>query len=135
VENYKAIKFNAHQDGEFYEIAKKWWNDRGWKETAIHNLSTTGVMIFDNQSPVCAGWLYQTDCAMALVGSVISSLEKKGKKEALKILFKELEEVAKSLGFQTIFFPVTTNSLARLAEKEMSYQNTNQKANELIKFI
>jgi len=93
-------------------------------------------MVFDNEEPICAGWLFQTDCDMALIGSVISGKKVgKKKKDALKALFVCLENIAKTMGFQSIFFPVTTNSIARLAEKDLNYINTKQKANELIKFI
>lgn len=135
-ENYSFQLFNVRTDKERYEIVKNWWLDRKWDVPGIGALSTTGVMIYNNNQPVCAAWIYQTDSLVAMVGFIISDLKTNGrvKKNSLKLLLVKIEEITTNMGFKVIFLPVATDSIAKLGTKELSYVSTG-KVNELSKII
>jgi hypothetical protein len=135
-ENYSYQLFNVRLDKARYLIVKGWWLERGWDIPAIDSLSTTGLMIYHKGRPVCAGWLYQTDSLMAVIGFVIGDSKTVGKvkKQSVKFLLTELERIAKELGFKSIFLPIAADSVARLGTNYLNYTNSG-KTNELAKII
>lgn len=134
---YKVFNVQEDQNEDFYKIVKNWWEKIGWIAYPKDALSTTGIMICDKDRPICAAWIYQTDSSTGLIGHVITEKEIKAKlkKEAVKFLFKALEQEASKLAIKMLFFMITTNSLAKIAENELGYISTKQKCNELVKFI
>lgn len=136
-ESYKYQLFNVRLDEGQYSIVKNWWLERKWDVPVPESLPTTGVMIYYQDQPICAAWLYQTDSLVAMIGFVIADSKTKGKvkKNSIKLLFMKLEEVAKGLGFKLIFLPVATDSVARLSIKELNYVDSGSKINELSKKI
>ncbi len=112
---------------------KKWWIDKNWSIPTPDALSTTGIMIYYDDKPLCSAWLYQTDSSMAVIGFMIAD-ERRGKikSEGIKLLLLKLEEVGKNLGFRSIFFPTSSNGVARLGAK-LNYSSTP--TNELAKII
>lgn len=133
----EAVLFNAHlpEHRGYYNIAKKWWENRDWPIPMTENLSSTGMMVYQDNRPICAAWLYQTDSLMAVIGFLIADIKIKGrvKKRAIKFLLEELEEKARKMGFNIIFMPMESNSVARLAKNEMNYIGNS--SNELVKSI
>lgn len=136
-ENYKYQLFNVRLDKERYSIVKNWWIERKWSIPAPEFLSTTGIMIYYQDRPICAAWLYQTDSLVAMLGFIIADLKTVGKvkKNSIEFLFNKFEEVAKQMGFKLIFLPVATDSIARLGIKKLNYINSGSKINELSKAI
>lgn len=134
--DFKPFNVRMKEYEPFYKIAKGWWEERKRSAPAVHTLSTTGIMVYHENYPVCAGWLYQTDSLMAVIGFVIGDLKTTGKvkKESVKFLLTKLEEMAKNMGFNSIFFPIETDSVARLGRKELKYSGSG-KTNELAKII
>lgn len=134
--NFKHEIFNARlkEHRGFYEIAKKWWEEREWFVPPPERLSTLGVMAYYEDKPICAGWIYQTDSSMAVIGFIIADDSRgRKKKEVLAYLITTLEEFAKNLGFETVFMPMEAESVSRMAQKELNY--VGGKTNELIKMI
>ncbi len=136
MENFKYELFNVRLDIKKYLIVKNWWERRKWKVPTPKSLSTTGIMIYkDDYQPICAGWLYQTDSSMAIVGFIIADLETIGKtkKNAIEFLLVQIEKVAKDLGFSSLSMPTSSNGIARLGINNLDY--VGEKINELHKLL
>lgn len=136
-EHYNYQLFNVRLDEERYSIVKDWWIKRKWPVPGQEFLSTTGIMVYYKERPICAAWLYQTDSLVTMMGFVISDLKTTGKvkKNSIEFLFNKFEEIAKQMGFKLIFLPVATDSIARLGIKKLNYINSGSKINELSKAI
>lgn len=136
-ENYSYQLFNVRLDRERYLIVKNWWLEKKWDVPVSESLSSTGIMIYYQDQPICAAWLYQTDSLVAMVGFIIADSNTRGKikKNSIKFLLEKLEDVARSMGFKLIFLPVATDSVARLSIKELNYIDSGSKINELSKKI
>ena len=116
--SYKV--FNVHQDTTFYYLAKDWWEKRGWKDIpSIISLPETGIMIYDNNRPICAGWVYKTDSVMAQISFIVADgLPNKNKPKAIKMIIKIAELLMKSQGFLVLRIPTTSKSICKLIKKE-----------------
>lgn len=134
--HYKIINLHNLEDyNKYYPILIQWWQEKDWTIQPAELLSSTGVMVFKDDKPICAGWLYSTDSLMCLIGNVISSRDNgKVKYQAIKFLLEKLiEEARKRLNKAVLFF-VTVDSIAKIAKKN-GFIESNQKAHELIKLI
>ena len=68
---------------DYDTILVQWWSDWGWTAPARDFLpegGLSGVMVLDEDTPVCAGFFYTTNSKAAWVDWIISN--KEYKKEA-----------------------------------------------------
>eukprot|EP01050_Picozoa_sp_SAG11_P037920 SAG11_NODE_15206_length_585_cov_1.479424_2_plen_83_part_01 len=83
------MKFNTTplQHEDYDNILKGWWKDWGWEAPSRDFLPQDGqggIMVWDGDTPVCAGFLYNTNSKVAWVDWIISNKEyKESRKEAL----------------------------------------------------
>lgn len=109
--------FNIHNPEDYkkyYPIVKKWWKDWDWSPIEKEFLSTTGVIVKNQDEYICAGWLYKTDSLMSVIDFFISSKKKYSgnlRKKALKFLIEQLERLAKKQGFIAVYTSIKNNSL------------------------
>lgn len=84
-----------------YEILERWWKEHNWLPVHPSLLPKTGFIVDE----VCAGWLYKTDSAFALLEFVVSdkNAEKDRRDKALNILINSLLEEADKAGFKVVF--------------------------------
>ena len=64
------MEFNIRKlnSTDYDEILVKWWNDWGWKAPAREFLPEDGeggIILFDGDIPVCAGFMYITNSKVA----------------------------------------------------------------------
>lgn len=123
--------FNLKQEDDFnyyYPIVTKWWKDWGIAPLSPYRLSTRGLMVFQEDIPICAGWLFSTDSNTAIAGWLISSKEHKDKrKDSISQLIIELEKLANNFGFELLNFPASNphlrNKLEKLGFGDLADQN------------
>ncbi len=67
--------------------------------------ATGGLMVYDGEVPVCAGFLYETNSSTAWIEWIISNKQYRGsrRKTAISLLLANLEELARDKGFSFIF--------------------------------
>lgn len=128
-----SVRFLNESD---YDILCKWW--KAWRWTApprdfLPENGCGGLMIEKNRIPVVAGFVYFTNSAIAWSEFIISNFEYKDKdrKEAIKILIYELNELAKSKGSKYIYTVVKNQSLKKIYQ-EMGYSNGSVKVDEMV---
>ena len=70
---------------EHYEILTDWWKKQDWTPVPIDGLSKTGLVAYNEDEPLAAAFLYDTDSAWALLEWIVGNpdSEKKIKREAI----------------------------------------------------
>jgi hypothetical protein len=114
------LQARALQESD-WETLVNWWNS--WEEWGVYPSQemlplngTGGLMIEDNGIPIVAGFLYLTNSKIAWLEWIISDKKytKPNKKEAIELLIKSLEDVAKSTGAGMIFSVAKNKSLLKI---------------------
>lgn len=134
------MKFNTTplQQEDYDNILKGWWKDWGWEAPSRDFLPQDGqggVMVWDGDTPVCAGFLYNTNSKVAWVDWIISNKEyKKSRKEALSILIQTLTSVAKNLDNKFAYALIKHNGLIGVYEQQ-GYTTGDSYNKEMIKAL
>lgn len=134
------MKFNTTplQHEDYDNILKGWWNDWGWEAPSRDFLPQDGqggVMVWDGDTPVCAGFLYNTNSKVAWVDWIISNKEyKESRKEALSILIQTLTSVAKNLDNKFAYALIKHNGLIGVYEQQ-GYTTGDSYNKEMIKAL
>lgn len=134
------MKFNTTplQNEDYDNILKGWWKDWGWEAPSRDFLPQDGqggVMVWDGDTPVCAGFLYNTNSKVAWVDWIISNKEyKESRKEALSILIQTLTSVAKNLDNKFAYALIKHNGLIGVYEQQ-GYTTGDSYNKEMIKAL
>lgn len=108
---------------EDYTLLQKWWKDWGWTPIERDFLPLDGlggILVFVNEKPVCAGFLYFTNSKVAWLEFIISDKnykDKKQKTKAIDSMILKLEEVAKGNNVKYLYTTTNEGSLKRRYEK------------------
>ncbi len=134
------MKFNTTplQHEDYDNILKGWWKDWGWEAPSRDFLPQDGqggIMVWDGDTPVCAGFLYNTNSKVAWVDWIISNKEyKESRKEALSILIQTLTSVAKNLDNKFAYALIKHNGLIGVYEQQ-GYTTGDSYNKEMIKTL
>lgn len=123
---------------EDYPQLCSWWKWFRFPAPAQHLLPDNGkcgVMVSKGDINVCAGFLYFTNSSFALCEYVVSNFEYKDKDraEALKMLYEQIEQIAKQEGFSVLFSSVRSEVLINKMKSFGWEAGTN--STEMIKVI
>lgn len=91
-----------------YAIIEGWWNAQGSYPPKPEQLPSTGFIVEESGTPVCAGFLYRTDSSICVFEFVVSNPEatKEQRDTALSYLIESAKEWAESEGFNLIYTSV-----------------------------
>ena len=115
-----------------------WWKDWDWVAPVQEFLPDSGkggVMVMDNDVPVCAGFIYMTNSKVAWVDWIISNKKynkKPQRKMAISLLIKTLTRMCKDLGF-TFSYALIKNESLMNTYKDVGYSEADQYNKEMIK--
>jgi hypothetical protein len=115
----------------------KWWSDWGWAAPARDFLpegGLSGIIVLDDDTPVCAGFFYTTNSSAAWVDWIISNKQYKKKperKEALEMLIHILTATCKNLGFKYVYALIKHPSLVNVY-KSIGYEEGDSYNKEMI---
>ena len=115
-----------------------WWSAWGMtapKREFLQDNGEGGVVVFDGDVPVCAGFMYTTNSGIAWIDWVITSTGYRGKelrKNALDILIATLSSVAKDAGFSYVYTLFKNNRLIDYFERA-GFTQSAQYTGEMIK--
>jgi len=96
-------------ESDYEAILVGWWSQWGWNAPArdfLPNDGKGGVIVYDGDVPVCAGFMYLTNSKVAWVDWIISNKEytkKPQRKDAIDLLIKRLTSICKESGFNYVF--------------------------------
>ena len=125
------MEFNIRPLGEtdYEDILVGWWKDWKWTPPPKDFLPSDGkggVMVLDNDIPVCAGFVYMTNSKVAWVDWIISNKEYKKKpqrKEALDLLITTLTNICKDTGNKYCYALIKNKSLIKTYETSVHPPN------------
>ena len=86
---------------DYEDILVEWWHDWNWTPPLKDFLpedGTGGLIVWDKNMPICAGFVYTTNSRVAWIDWIISNKKYKDRpkrKEALKLLVLNLESLCK----------------------------------------
>lgn len=104
-----GILVRALNASDYDEILVGWWKDWGWDAPARDFLpddATGGLIVFDGDEPVCAGFMYTMNAKVSWVEWIVSSKtyrKKPTRKECLELLIHTLTHICKSKGAKYVF--------------------------------
>jgi len=125
---------------DYDEILVGWWKDWGWEAPVKDFLPENGeggIIIFDDETPICAGFMYITNSKVAWVDWIISSRTyniKPTRKEALKLLIAGLTNFCKDTGSIYTYALIKNPSLIKVYE-ELGYTKGDTYSTEMIKLL
>ncbi|MDB9874402.1 hypothetical protein OAC97_04010 [Flavobacteriaceae bacterium] len=134
------MEFNIRPLGEtdYEDILVGWWKDWKWTPPLKDFLPSDGkggVMVLDNDIPVCAGFVYMTNSKVAWVDWIISNKEYKKKpqrQQALSLLIKTLTDTCKNSGNKFCYALLKNKSLTKTYE-DLGYIAADSYSQEMIK--
>lgn len=105
---FSTRPFDIEKDYDEYKRWLSYFKDASCPD--ITQLSTEGLIVECEGEKLCAGFLYITNSSISSIEFVVANIkaQREKRKESVKILLTELEELAKRLCYDYIF--VTTNN-------------------------
>jgi len=129
------LTFRALNQSDYDDILLNWWIDWGWQPLPKSFLplnGTGGYIVYDGETPVCAGFIYETNSKVAWCDPIISNKGYKDRKEALRFLTNVLCEESKKRGFEFMYALINNKSLVDIY-KEFGYVMGDEYRGEMIK--
>jgi hypothetical protein len=125
---------------DYDDILVGWWKQWGWeppKRDFLPNDGKGGIIVYDGDTPICAGFMYLTNSKVAWVDWIISNKEytnKLQRKDAIKLLVSALTEICKKSGSKYSYALIKNESLIGMYE-ELGYIKGDSYTNEMIKIL
>ena len=127
-------------ESDYHNILVDWWIQWGWeppKRNFLPDNGTGGIIVYDGETPVCAGFLYITNSDVSWVDWIISNKEYKMKdkrREAIILLISSLTNIAKDSGAGYAYALIKNNSLIKTYE-DLGYVKGDTYTSEMIKLL
>lgn len=125
---------------DYDEILVGWWNQWEWtapQRDFLPNNGKGGIIVYDDETPVCAGFMYLTNSKVAWVDWIISNKEytkKPQRKDAIKLLVSALTDICKKTGSKYSYALIKNESLIGMYE-ELGYIKGDSYTAEMIKVL
>ena len=127
-------------ENDYEDILVGWWKQWGWEPPQrdfLPNDGKGGVIVYDENVPICAGFMYITNSKVAWVDWIISNKEytkKPQRKDAIKLLVSELTEICKLTGSKYSYALIKNESLINIY-LELGYIKGDSYTIEMIKTL
>jgi hypothetical protein len=135
-----ALYIRELNDTDYENILVGWWEQWGWqppKKDFLPNDGKGGVIVYDDETPVCAGFMYMTNSKVSWVDWIISNKEytkKPDRQDAIKLLVSALTEICNKSGSKYIYALIKNNNLISTYE-ELGYTKGDSYTSEMIKVL
>ena len=123
---------------DYDDILVSWWKDWRWDappRAFLPEDGTGGVIVYDGDVPVCAGFIYKTNSEIAWVDWIISNKNYKKKPsrgEAIQLLINTLTELCKMSGASIAYALIKHRGLID-CYKKLGYIEGDSYSSEMIK--
>lgn len=135
--NFNIIPLDeSHYD----EVLVGWWKDWEWVpplKDFLPDNGKGGLIIYDDKTPVCAGFIYMTNSKVAWIDWIISNKDYKKKpnrQQAISLLIHTLTQIAKNAGNVFAYALIKHKGLIGVYEQE-GYVAGDQYTKEMIKAL
>ena len=128
------------KEGDYEEILIEWWKQWNWEPPVRDFLPDDGkggLIIYDGDTPICAGFVYTTNSKASWVDWIISNKEyrvKPNRAESLKLLIKSLGYMSKMNGSKYGYALIKHKSLVSTYE-ELGWVKGDSYTSEMIKLL
>ena len=124
--------------GDYDSILVDWWKQWDWtppQRDFLPQDGTGGLIVWDKDIPVCAGFIYNTNSKVAWIDWIISNKEYRKdpqREQALELLISTLGEVCKKNGSKYAYALLRHEKLIKTYEK-FGFNAGDQYTKEMIK--
>lgn len=120
-----------------YSTLTDWWNKENFTPPPQKTLPLNGIggiMICKDGIDICAGFLYTTNSSISWLEFVIANktYRQEDRKQAIQLLIKSLCNIAKDLGYDTVF-SVCQNPFLINHFKNEGFIADERKSTEMVK--
>jgi hypothetical protein len=128
------------EERDYDFILSGWWSDWNWvapKKDFLPNNGTGGLLVMEDNYPICAGFIYFTNSSVAWVDWIVSSKsyrKKPQRKQAIILLIDELTNIAKNAGCSYTYALIKHGALKE-TYKELGYIEADTYNSEMIKAL
>jgi hypothetical protein len=125
-------------ENDYQDILVDWWKQWGWtapEKDFLPDDGMGGYIVYDEEIPICAGFIYVTNSRVAWVDWIISNKEYRGKrKEAITMLIETLTNLSKMSGSKYAYALIKNDSLIKTYE-DLGYVKGDSYNSEMIKLL
>jgi len=125
-------------DTDYQDILVNWWTQWGWvapEKDFLPDDGMGGYIVYDDETPVCAGFIYVTNSRVAWVDWIISNKEYREKRrEAITMLIDTLTNLSKMSGSKYAYALIKNDSLIKTYES-LGYIKGDSYTSEMIKIL
>jgi len=128
------------KEKDYEDILSGWWKDWRWTPPSKEFLPEDGMggfIVYDEDTPVCAGFMYITNSKATWCDWIISNLKYKDRqkrKEALELLVKTISNKAEDLGKKYVYALIKNKPLINVYKK-IGFVEGSTYSTEMIKKI
>lgn len=122
---------------DYDDILVGWWRDWKWTAPTKDFLPNIGIIVYDEDTPVCAGYVYTTNSSVCWVDWIISNFnykDRKKRKEALTLLVNTLTTMSTYYNSKYCYALIKNKSLINIY-KELGYIEGDSYTSEMIKIL
>jgi hypothetical protein len=125
---------------DYENILVDWWKDWGWTPPPKDFLpedGTGGFIVYDGDTPVCAGFIYITNSKACWIDWIVSNKKyrkKPNRKQSLDLLIETLTNVGKLSGNKYAYALIKNNNLIKTYEF-FGYIKADSYTSEMIKIL
>jgi len=128
------------REGDYDNILVKWWKDWRWTPPTkdfLPNNGNGGYIVYDDDIPVCAGFMYLTNSKVVWCDWIISNFkykDRKKRKKAILLLISTISEIAKELDKKYVYALLKNKPLIN-TYKELGYVEGGSYTHAMIKIL
>jgi RimJ/RimL family protein N-acetyltransferase len=135
-----ALKIRELNDSDYEDILVGWWKDWGWQppqKDFLPDDGKGGIIVYDDDIPICAGYMYLTNSRVGWVDWIISNrnyTNKELRKDAISLLVSRLTDICGLIGCKYIYALIKNESLINTYES-LGYIKGDSYTSEMIKVL
>jgi hypothetical protein len=135
-----ALTIRELNDSDYDDILIGWWKDWKWvppQKDFLPNDGKGGIIVYDGDVPICAGFMYLTNSKVGWVDWIISSryyTNKELRKDAIELLVSRLTDICGLVGCKYVYALIKNQSLIKTYE-ELGYIKGDSYTSEMIKVL
>jgi len=128
------------RENDYKDILCGWWKDWRWTPPSKEFLPEDGMggyIVYDKDTPICAGFMYVTNSKAVWCDWIISNLKYKDRqkrKEALELLVQTISDDAERMGKKYIYALIKNKPLINVYKK-VGFVEGSTYTHEMIKTI
>lgn len=123
-----------------YDTLCEWWTDWRWTPPSRDFLPENGeggFIVYEGETPICAGYLYTTNSKAAWCDWIISNFnykDRQKRKDAIVLLVKTISDTAEAMGKKYVYALIKNKPLIN-AYKKVGFVEGSSYTHEMIKKI